>query len=185
MSATLRCMVLAVMLLPTFLNAQTTCVSSEEALRALAHDYWAAYNGRDVAAMDKLLDDRLVHVTESGTVLTKAQLLAPFRAPEGSIKLESAEQPENIRTVLHGDMAVMSFTKSFKVTHKETGASFGTTVRMTETFVCTEGRWKIIAFQETVVADPARQVYRPAVKHFDDYVGTYRFGADGTGGKIS
>src|SRR6266545_1420354 len=146
MFATLRLFPVAVML-PTSLGAQTrstshACVASEQALRAVAHDYWAAYNHRDVAAMDKLLDDRLVQVSESGKVLSKAQVLAPFRAPQGSMKLESAEEPENVRTVLLDNMAVMSFTKSFKITHQPTGASFGTTVRMMETFVCTGREWK-------------------------------------------
>jgi hypothetical protein len=32
---------------------------------------------------------------------------------------------------------------------------------------------------------PARQVYKPAVDHFDDYLGKDRFGEDGRGGEIS
>lgn len=70
----------------------------------------------------------------------------------------------------HPDMAVMSFTKAFKITHQPTGASFGATARMTETFVCTGGEWKVVAFQETMVPNPARPVYKPAAGQFDDYV---------------
>ena len=55
---------------------------------------------------------------------------------------------------------------------------------MTETFVCVDGEWKIVAFQETMVPKPERQMYRPAVGYFDDYVGKYRFGEDGRGGEI-
>jgi hypothetical protein len=65
-----------------------------------------------------------------------------------------------------------------------TGATFGATTRMTETFVCVGGEWKVVAFQETMVPNPARQVYKSAAEQFDDYVGKYRFGEDGRGGEI-
>lgn len=166
-------------------STSPSCASSAQALRVAAHNVWAAYNQRDAAALDKLLDDRLVWVSESGTLLSKAQVLAPFRSPQGSMKLESAEEPENIGTAFVNSMAIISFTKAFKITHQPTGASFGATARMTETFVCAGGTWKVVAFQETMVPQPARQVYKPAAEYFDDYVGKYRFGEDGSGGDIS
>lgn len=180
----------AALLLSTSLFAQGpstshSCAATEQTLRAVAHDFWAAYNHRDVAALDKLLDDRLLFVSESGHLLSKAEVLAPFRMPQGSMKLESAEEPENVRAAFVDNMAVMSFTKAFKITHQPTGTSFGATSRMTETFVCVGGEWKVVAFQETMVPKPARQVYKPAADHFDDYVGEYRFGEDGRGGEIS
>jgi hypothetical protein len=185
-----RPIVVASALVSTSLVAQGSstphsCAASEQALRAVAHDFWAAYNHRDAAALDKLLDDRLLYVTESGTLLSKAQVLAAFRVPEGSMKLESAEEPENLRTAFIDGVGVMSFTKAFKITHQPTGASFGTTARMTETFVCVGGEWKVVAFQETMVPNPARPVHKAAAGHFDDYVGKYRFGEDGRGGEIS
>lgn len=165
-------------------STSPSCAASEQALRVVAHDFWAAYNHRDAAALAKLLDDRLLYVSESGNLLSKAQVLAPFRVPQGTMKLESAEEPENVRATFVDNMAVMSFTKAFKITHQPTGASFGATARMTETFVCVDGEWKIVAFQETMVPKPERQMYRPAVGYFDDYVGKYRFGEDGRGGEI-
>jgi hypothetical protein len=182
--------VAAALFVSTSLLAQSTstshsCIASDQSLRAVAHAFWAAYNHRDATALDKLLDDRLIYVTESGNLLSKAQVLAPFRMPQGSMKVESAEEPENVRTVFVDNMAVMSFTKGFRIIHQPTGATFGATTRMTETFVCAGDEWKVIAFQETMVPNPARQVYKPAAEQFDDYVGTYRFGEDGRGDEIS
>jgi hypothetical protein len=162
-----------------------SCAASDQALRVVAHNFWAAYNHRDAAALDKLLDDRLLFVSESGSLLSKAEVLAPFRKPQGSMKLESAEEPQNVRTAFIDNIAVISFTKAFKIIHQPTGASFGASARMTETFVCAGGEWKVVAFQETMVSNPARQVYKPAADYFDDYVGKYRFGAEGRGGEIS
>jgi hypothetical protein len=138
-----------------------------------------------VAALEKLLDDRLLFVSESGTLQSKALFLAPFRAPEGSMRSESAEHPENVRAVFIDNIAIMSFTKAWKIMHQPSGASFGATSRMTETFVCAGGEWKVVAFQETMVPKPARQVYTPAVDYLDDYVGEYRFGEDARGGEIA
>jgi len=166
-------------------STSRSCAATEEGIRLVAHDFWAAYNHRDAAALEKLLDNRLLFISESGALSSKAQVVAPFRIPPGSMKLESDEQPQNVRTAFVGDMAVMSFTKGFKITHQPTGASFSATSRMTETLVCAGGEWKVIAFQETMVREPARPVYKPAVDHFDDYVGKYRFGEDGRGGEIA
>ena len=85
----------------------------------------------------ELLDDRLVFVSESGQLLSKAEVLAPFRRPQGSMKLASAEEPENVRTAFADSLAVMSFTKAFRLTHEPTGAFFGATSRMTETIPAT------------------------------------------------
>ena len=185
LSAVGAALLLSTSLLAQELSTSHSCAASEEALRMVAHDFWAAYNHRDAAALDKLLDDRLLFVSESGNLLSKAEVLAPFRVPQGSMTLESAEEPENVRTAFADNMAVMSFTKAFTITHRSTGASFGATSRMTETFVCAGGEWKVVAFQETMVQKPARQVYKPAADNFDDYVGKYRFGEDGRGGEIS
>jgi hypothetical protein len=144
----------------------------------------AAYNHRDAAALDRLLDDRLIYVSESGNLLSKEEVLAPFRIPQGSMKLESAEEPQDVRTLFVGNMAGMSFSKAFRIIHQPTGATFGATTRMTETFVCVDGEWKVVAFQETMVPNPARPVYKSAAEQFDDYVGKYRFGEDGRGGEI-
>jgi ketosteroid isomerase-like protein len=180
----------AALLLPTSLLAQGpstshSCAATEQALLAVAHDFWAAYNHRDVAALDKLLDDRLLFVGESGNVLSKAQFLAPFRVPEGSMKSASAEQPEDVRTLFADNTAFISFLRAWTITHQSSGASFGATSRMTETFICRGGEWKVIAFQETMVPNPARQVYRPAANYLDDFVGKYRFGEDARGGDIA
>ena len=183
------CFIPAALLQWTSLFAQVSsnsdcCAANEQAIRAVAHDFWAAYNHRDVAALERLLDDRLLYVSESGRVLSKAQVLAPFRSPQGSMRLESSEEPENVRTAFVDNVALISFTKVFRIIHQPTGASFSATTRMTETFVCAGGEWKVVAFQETMVSNPARPVYKPATDHFDDYVGKYRFGEDARGGEI-
>src|SRR5215208_4543003 len=125
-------LVAAALLLPTGAPAQASsapppCAASEQALRAVAHGVWAGYNRRDVAALDTLLDDQLLFVPLSGAAQSKAQFLAPFRAPEGGIKFESAEQARDVRTLFMGNAALMSFSRVWKFTHKPSAVSFGGT----------------------------------------------------------
>lgn len=175
-----------VLLLASDATAQKRpCESNEQTLRAVAHEYWSAHNRRDVSALAKLLDDQLLFISESGGVLTKEQVLAPFRTPSATMMFESAEHPEDVRVRFVGDMGILSFTKLWGFTHKPSGASFGATSRMTEVFVCRSGVWKVLLFQETIVANPKRQIFRPAIERFDEYVGVYRFGANGDGGQIT
>lgn len=177
----------AVVLLPGWeASAQAgPCKSSEQALRAVAHDYWSAYNRRDVAAIAKVLDDQLLFISESGNLSTKEQALAPFRRPNETMIFASAEQPTDVQVRFAGDIGILSFAKRWWFTHKPSGASFGTTSRMTEVFVCRSGEWKVLVFQETMVRNSNRQVFRPAIERFDEYVGVYRFGADGSGSQIT
>jgi Domain of unknown function (DUF4440) len=182
-------LVVANLLLSVFVPANNrtshSCAGTDQELRIVAHRFWAGYNHRDPAALDQLLDDRLVYITGGGTVLSKAQLLAQLRVLTGSVRQTSAEEPQNVATAVTTGSAVISFTKEIRIIHQPTGAVFAATVRMTEMLVCSGQEWRVLAFQETLVSDPSRPTYAPAVAQYDDYVGEYRFGADGTGGRIA
>lgn len=163
----------------------TACPTSSDALSNVAHDFWVAYNRRDLAALDGVLDDQLLFVSVQGAAATKAAFLAAFRAPEGSIKSESAERMEDLRTVAAGNMAVVSFKRRWTLTFKSVAITDTAYSRMTETLICRGGRWKIIAFQETFLPNAARSPNTAAASRYDDYVGRYRFGANGDGGEIT
>jgi hypothetical protein len=95
-----------VLLVSTSLLAQRsstspTCAASDQALRVVVHDIWAAYNHRAAAALDKLLDDRLVWVSDSGNLLSKAEILAPFSNSAGKYEAGigggAGEHPHRVR----------------------------------------------------------------------------------------
>jgi ketosteroid isomerase-like protein len=163
----------------------TACPTSSDALSNVAHDFWAAYNRRDLAALDSVLDDQLLFVSVQGAAATKADFLAAFRAPEGSIKSESAERMEDLRTVAAGNTAVVSFKRRWTLAFKSVAITDTAYSRMTETLICRGGRWRIIAFQETFLPNAARSPNTAAASRYDDYVGRYRFGANGDGGEIT
>ena len=163
----------------------TTCPTSSGALFSVAHEFWAAYNRRDLAALDRILDDQLLLVSVQGVPATKTEFLAGFRAPEGPIRSESAERMEDVRTISAGNTAVVSFKRRWTLTFKSVAITDAAFSRMTETLICRAGRWRIIAFQETFLPNAARSPNSDAASRYDDYVGQYRFGENGNGGEIT
>lgn len=163
----------------------TACPTSPEALQGIAHEFWAAYNRRDLEGLDRVLDDELLLVGIQGTPATKAQFLAEFRAPEGSVKSESAERMDDVRTIVAGNVAIVSFARRWTATFTAVGVVNAGTSRMTETLICRSGRWRVLAFQETLVPNAMRVPDAAAVSRYDDYVGRYRFGANGDGAEIT
>ncbi len=172
-------------LVPNAVAQTPTCASNADALRDVVHEFWAAYNRRDLPALDRILDDQLLLIGIQGTSATKAQFLAAFRAPEGSIKSESAERMDNVRTIAVGNTAIVSFTRRWVVTFKHVGVRDEGTSQMTETLVCRGGRWRVLKFQETLVPNATRSPNSAAASRYDDYVGRYRFGTNGDGGEIA
>jgi hypothetical protein len=72
---------LAALLAPLllFTSGPDTCVSQEQALRAVAHDFWLGYNRRDTTLLAKVLDDQLLLVPATGIVTTKPELPRSYR----------------------------------------------------------------------------------------------------------
>src|SRR5271156_3346994 len=62
-----------------------TCPATEQAVREVSHQLWAAFRSRDVAAWDKLVDDSYISIDDGGVRKEKQDLLAELRKPEGNI----------------------------------------------------------------------------------------------------
>lgn len=170
---------------PNALAQPAGCPASPDTLQSVAHEFWAAYNRRDLAALDRVLDDQLLFVGVQGVPATKTAFLAGFRAPESPIRSESAERMEDVRTIVAGNTAIVSFKRQWMLTFKSVAITDTAFSRMTETLICHAGRWRILAFQETFLPNLARSPNTAAASRYDDYVGRYRFGADGRGAEIT
>jgi ketosteroid isomerase-like protein len=177
---------LAALLAPLllFTSGPDTCVSQEQALRAVAHDFWLAYNRRDATLLAKVLDDQLLLVPATGIVTTKPELLAHLAAPPQPTQSRSEETLNEVRSVFAGETAVLNFRRRWAVTHRPSGVSFSATSRKTEVFVCRGQEWKVLAFQGTIMPNAERPVSAAAPAHTEEYVGRYRFGSKGDGAEI-
>jgi ketosteroid isomerase-like protein len=168
-----------------FTSGPDSCVSNEQALRTVAHDFWLGYNRRDTTLLARVLDDQLLLVPATGIVTTKPELLAHIAAPVQPMESRSEEALSEVRVVFAGETAVLNFRRRWSVTHRPSGVSFRATSRMMEIFVCRGREWKVLAFHETPMPNAERPVSAAAPAHYDEYVGRYRFGSKGDGAEIT
>jgi ketosteroid isomerase-like protein len=160
-----------------------TCPATEQAVREVSHQLWAAFRSRDVATWDKLVDDSYISTDDGGVRKGKQDVLAELRKPEGNIHTDTDEQPEDVRVVFTGGVAIVNQTKHWTDYDKKAGISWGATSRTTRVLTCKNGEWKLVAFHDTNI--PNRHRKPSANDHLDDYVGHYRLIDSGDKGDIS
>jgi uncharacterized protein DUF4440 len=166
-------------------NQPASCPSSRDALVAVVHDFWAAYNKHDASLLDRVLDDQALLIPSDGTPSTKAQFIGSLRQPIPSIESTSSERMDDVRTIVAGNTAVVNFKRQWAVGFKQVGVTVRAVSRMTETLICRNGQWRVFVFQETVLPNATRAPNGAAAGHYGDYVGRYRFGANGDGAEIT
>lgn len=161
---------------------QATCPATEQAVREVSHQLWAAFRSRDAATWDKLVDDSYISTDDGGVRKGKQDLLAELRKPEGNIHTDTDEQPEDVRVVFTGGVAIVNQTKHWTDYDKMAGISWGATSRATRVLTCKNGEWRLVAFHETDIPNKHR---KPSPNdHLDDYVGHYRLVNSGDKGDI-
>lgn len=160
-----------------------TCPATEQAVREVSHQLWAAFRGRDAVAWDKLVDDSYISTDDGGVLKGKQDILAELRKPEGNLHTDTDEQPEDVRVIFTGGVAIVNQTKRWTDYDKKAGISWGATSRTTRVFTCKNGEWKLVAVQETDI--PNRNRKPSPNDHLDDYVGHYRLLGGGDKGDIS
>jgi ketosteroid isomerase-like protein len=165
--------------------APATCLGTEQAVREVIHRIWAAYRNRDLATLDKLIDDDAINTDDGGTRTGKQEALAAVKKPEGNLHNETDEQPEDFRVVFTSGVAILNYTKRWTDYEKKMGINWSATSRVTVVLVCKNGEWRRVAFHETEVQKKDRQPSTSAIDGLDDYVGHYRFGEKGDKGEIS
>jgi len=114
----------------------------------------------------------------------KQDLLAGLRKPEGNIHTDIDEQPEDVRVVFTGGVAIVNQTKHWTDYDKKTGISWGATSRTTRVLTCKNGDWRLVAYQETDIPNKNRKPSAIASDLLDDYVGHYRLVDSGGKGDI-
>lgn len=122
----------------------------ERDLKRLTADIQTAVVDENLAFLEKVLHPDYVHTRPNGIVSDRAQFLA-------SVKQDEAEPNVNydkltstdIAVRLYGDTAVLT-GRSGIVSDDATGAIEGET-RWTRIFLRQGGKWKLVAFQATLV----------------------------------
>jgi hypothetical protein len=70
------------------------CPATEQAVREVSHQIWAAVRSRDVAAWDKLADDSFISTDDGGVRKRKQECLAELRKPKATSTPIPMSSPE-------------------------------------------------------------------------------------------
>ena len=129
-------------------EALVSVIPSTEGLLRAERRLQAAQLAGDVAALDELLDDRLVAIGPDGTRFTKADDLAGHRSGSSVV---SQLVEEHIEVLLAGTTGVTFFTGTVAGTLD--GSPFSARLRYTRTWVHhDQAGWRILAAHIAVLS---------------------------------
>jgi ketosteroid isomerase-like protein len=120
-----------------------------EQVRQLQGELVEAYIHHDVAVLERALADDYTFTNDRGEVETKEQVLSNFRA--GGDRTISSYEIHNPVVRVYGDAAVMIYGYTSKEQYR--GQDDSGSYRITRVFVRMNGRWRIVAGQETRLAE--------------------------------
>ena len=123
-------------------------VEDERAVRAVIAELADAGRRRDAAAIERLYAPDFFHTNADGSVMTREQVLASYRAP-ATARFESNEQAED-RVELYGDAAVVGGRVTLK--GRTNDQPFVRKWRVTYVLVRRGGRWQIVASHASIIA---------------------------------
>jgi ketosteroid isomerase-like protein len=130
--------------------AQTADQATKSKIAALEQLWNQAYKSADTKALDSILDDAIVLVSDDGSVQTKTEFLASVKS---SASQPSAQQqqvaPESLNVEVHGNVAIA--TGVMKVKGVEGGKSYTRRERFVDTWLLTRGNWVCIGTDATPV----------------------------------
>lgn len=120
--------------------------AAQEEVRRVQDALIDAYIHRNIDALDHALGDEYTFVADDGGVMDKAKTIASFKSGERQIT-SYVRDDERVR--VYGDTAIMTYHYTSKETYK--GRDDSSNDRLIRVFVKREGRWQIVAGQETRV----------------------------------
>jgi hypothetical protein len=113
---------------------------------ALEEERCQAELDNDSAALERLLDDDLLHVHTGGTVDGKAALIAARKA----VKFRTMKR-KNLKVKVSGDIAIMTGGIFFEVLRPGTDQVFATEAFVTQVLARVGDGWRFVLYQGTAL----------------------------------
>lgn len=120
---------------------------AEREVRKLEREWLDAYEKRDAEMMDRILSDDFKLTFASGSVQTKADILAQLKAARDSNEPSPKFSTEDVQSRLEGETVVL--TGRFIQRMERDGQARTMQMRYTDTYARRQGRWQVIASQLT------------------------------------
>jgi hypothetical protein len=119
---------------------------AESQVRALQNELIAAYIHRDIAALERILGAEYSFVESHGRMLSRADLIENFRSGDRVLRSYTIDDD---RVQVYGNAAVMTY--HYRSNEQYRGQDQSGDFRFIRVFAKREGRWLMVAGQETAV----------------------------------
>jgi len=120
---------------------------------ALLREFMDAAGRNDSAVFDKFFADDVVYTRATGAVITKADIMQSLKIPPVQINAKTAYSAEDLTLHEYGETMIVAFRLDARTEHADGKAEMAH-YRNTGIFLHRGGRWQVVAWQATKIADP-------------------------------
>jgi ketosteroid isomerase-like protein len=147
--------------------------SADQSLKALEQEWTEAFKNRDQKTLNRVLANDFIFTDDEGRVYNKSEYI---EAVMKVIKVDSYKI-DDLTTRVSGGTGVVAgrWTGKFSIAGKDSSGAF----RFTDTFVKRQGRWQVIAAQDTRISQQGEKPVMGAevttasgLKYIDHVIGT-------------
>ncbi|MGA9767431.1 MAG: FKBP-type peptidyl-prolyl cis-trans isomerase [Blastocatellia bacterium] len=150
--------------------ARKQAASADQALKDLKRQCMEGFKNRDKEILNRVLADDFIFTDDKGQILNKAQYI---EAALKSIKVESYSL-DDLTARVYGDTGVVVGSRAGKFTID--GKPSSGNIRFTDTVVKRQGRWRVIASQDTRIwggsSMSGEVTTESGLKYVDEVIGT-------------
>ena len=118
----------------------------EDEVRRIESEWGDAFERKDIAALDRLMDDEYILTDPLGSVRSKAESLEALKKNE--VLFESTKS-DNVNVRINGDTAVVTGRSTFRGRYK--GWSMAGQYQYTDVLVKRRGSWKAVGSHITAL----------------------------------
>jgi ketosteroid isomerase-like protein len=134
-------------------NRRDISTNAEQEVIAFLDTLTSAGLNRDVAMLDRLYSDGYFHTNPDGSIMTKPQVLASYKAPPGAATIDSDQHDED-RVLIRGNVAVLNTRVILK--GRFNGEPYTRTYRITYVFEKRKGNWQAATSHATLILQTAK-----------------------------
>lgn len=149
-----RLILVLLLVVPPSVGAQASDRSASEQVTALLKEFMDAAGRNDRAVFDKFFADDVIYTRSTGAVITKADILGSLGKAPAATSEKTTFTAEDITVHAYDSIAVVAFRLVGR-TERQDGTTDTTNYRNTGTFLRRDGRWQVVAWQATKIAEPA------------------------------
>ena len=148
-------LLVVLLVVPASVVGQNTDKSTSEQVTALLKEFMDAAGRNDRAVFDKFFADDVVYTRSTGAVITKADIMSSLGKAPATPQEKTTYSAEDITVHTYEHMAVVAFRLVGRTERKD-GTAETANYRNTGIFLRRDGKWQVVAWQATKIAEPAK-----------------------------